>query len=399
MGRNNKLSIRNFFLIGGLPTYLLLLYPFFLAFISRQRDLNDVTTIDTSALSQIIFSVFAFLVSMLELRSNKTLRVLITKTPVRWFLYYIIFCFLSVFWSIDFNLTLYRAFENMSFLLLICASFSILYNKYKSPSILIYWVLYYAILLILTGTLKRSLLWGLPLFSIDTLLLEQMNSAPFFFLVLLLPVGWFLKSIIVSISIFSLSNTAYLGMLFGSLGISGVKRNIKIIFILIFATVTFFILFYDLTTFLQNTIFYGKDGVGFEYTSGRDAIYELAINEGMKKPLLGYGFVAGDTYIISANFERIIGAHNGFLSAFLGTGIFGLILFIWFFIKTFKLAKSKFLPKKYKAVFSSSIIFVLIYTFGNPGLGTRVFGSWISSTIIIALISIVYLHFKRIIRT
>ncbi len=67
-------------------------------------------------------------------RINKTLRVLITKTPLIWFFYYILFGFISGFWSVDFNLTLYRAFENLSFLLLICASLSIVYNKYKSPS-------------------------------------------------------------------------------------------------------------------------------------------------------------------------------------------------------------------------------------------------------------------------
>ena len=396
MGKNNKLSVRNFILVGGLPTYLLLVYPFIIALISRQRDVSEVSSIDTSASIQIVISLLAFLVSINEYRINKTLRVLITKTPLIWFFYYILFGFISGFWSVDFNLTLYRAFENLSFLLLICASLSIVYNKYKSPEVLVYWVLYYAVLLIITGTLKRSLLWGFPLFSIDTLLLEQMNSSPFFFLALLLPVGWFIRSIIISISIFSLSNTAYLGMLVGSLAIRGGKRSVKIILTLMVCVLIFIILYFGLDSIIQNTVFYGKSGVGMEFTSGRDAIFELAINEGLKSPVLGYGFVAGDTYVINKNFEGAIGAHNGFLSAFLGTGIVGLIIFTCFFIRSYQITRSKFLPLKYKVAFSSSIIFVSIYTLGNPGLGTRVYGSWISATLIMVLISLIYLHFKHI---
>ena len=396
MGKNNKLSVRNFILVGGLPTYLLLAYPIIIALISRQRDFSEVISIDTSASIQIVISLLAFLVSINEYRVNKTLRVLITKTPLIWFFYYILFGFISGFWSIDFNLTLYRAFENLSFLLLICASLSIVYNKYKSPEVMVYWALYYAVLLIITGTLKRSLLWGFPLFSIDTLLLEQMNSSPFFFLALLLPVGWLIRFIVLPISIFSLSNTAYIGMLVGSLAIRGGKRSVNIILTLMVCSLSFIILYFGLESFLQNTVFYGKSGVGMEFTSGRGAIFELAINEGLKSPLVGNGFVAGDTYVINKNFEGAIGAHNGFLSAFLGTGIVGLIIFTCFFINSFKIARSKFLPLKYKVAFSSSLLFVSIYTFGNPGLGTRVYGSWISATLIMVLISLIYLHFKHI---
>ena len=185
MKTEHKLSIKDFFLSAGLPGYLLLFYPTLIALVSRQRDLSEVSSIDSSATIQVIFTCAAFLVSINELIENKTLRILITKSPLKWLFSFILLGFVSTLWSVNVSLTFYRSFENLSFLLLICASLSVVYNKYKSPEILIYWVLYYAVLLIITGTLKRSLLWGLPFFSIDTLLLEQMNSSPFFFLVLL----------------------------------------------------------------------------------------------------------------------------------------------------------------------------------------------------------------------
>lgn len=389
-----KLSIRNFIFGGGLPNYLLLFYPILIALISRQRDFSNVSSIDSSAFIQMIFICTAFIISINEFIKNKTFRVLIIESPLKWFVSFIFLGFLSTLWSVDSNLTFYRAFENLSILLLICASLSIVYNKYKSPEVLIYWVLYYAVLLIITGTLKRSLIWGLPLWSIDTLLMEQMNSSPFFFLVLLLPVGWFVRSVILSISIFSLSNTAYLGMIFGFFGLTKGKNVMKKILLLLILISILVIVNIGFEIFLQNTVFYGKTGVGIEYTSGRNKIFEFSITEGLKRPLLGYGFVAGDTFVVNKNFGAVIGAHNGFLSAFLGMGIMGLIIFIGFFIKMLNISKSKFLPIKLKAPFLSSIILISIYSFGNPGLGTRVYGSWISSTIIMVLISLIYLHYK-----
>ena len=394
MKTKQKLSIRDFIFGGGLPNYLLLFYPILIALVSRQRGFNEVSSIDSSAFIQLIFTCLAFIVSINELIKNKTFRVLIIESPLKWFVSYILLGFLSALWSVDTNLTFYRAFENLSFLLLICASLSVVYNKYKSPEVLIYWVLYYAVLLIITGTLKRSLLWGLPFWSIDNLLMEQMNSSPFFFLALLLPVGWFIRSIIISISIFSLSNTAYLGMIFGFFGLRKGKNLLKKILLFLISIMILVVVNIGLEFFLQNTVFYGKTGVGVEYTSGRNKIFEVSITEGLKKPLLGYGFVAADTYLINKNFESVIGAHNGFLSAFLGMGIMGVIIFIGFFIKMLNIAKSKILPIELKAPFLSSIILISVYTLGNPGLGSRVYGSWISSTIIMVLISLLYLHYK-----
>jgi len=390
-----KLSIKEFFLVRGLPVKLLLFYPILIALISRQRDLSDVNTVDSSAAIQILFSLVAFAVCLRELIQNSLVRILLTKSPLKWLLLYIVFSLFSGFWSLDINLTIYRSFENLTFLLLLVSTMALLYIRLKSTELIIKWVLYYAILLIVTGTLKRVLLWDLPLFSIETLLLEQMNSTPFFFLVLLLPVGLFLRSLILPISMFSLSNTAYLGMFLGSLTLGKANRFIKI---LVTSTmVIFLIIIYSkgFEMLLQETLFYGKDGVGLEYTSGRDKIYELSLNEGLKSPILGYGFMAGDTYIINKNFEGAIGAHNGFLSAFLGTGFIGLVLFIVFFIKMLLAAKSKVLPPKYRTAFFASGVLVTVYTFGNPGLGTRVYGSWLSSALIFTMISMIYLHFKK----
>ncbi|WP_417613367.1 O-antigen ligase family protein [Owenweeksia hongkongensis] len=390
-----KLSIKQFFTVKGLPVKLLLFYPILIALISRQRGINDVTTVDSSAAIQIVFSLVVFIVCSKELLSNGTFRTLLNKSPLKWLLLYILLGLLSAFWSVDPRLTLYRAFENLSFLMLVSASIAILYRKFQSIDLIIKWILYYAVFLILAGTLKRALLWNMSFFSIETLLLEQMNSTPFFFLVLLLPVGLFLKGIILPISIFSLSNTAYFGMFAGSFALG--KANGRIRFAIILMMVSLLIIGYliGVESLLQETLFAGKEGVGLEYTTGRNKIFELSITEGLKSPFLGYGFVAGDTYIINKTFEGVIGAHNGFLSAFLGTGLIGLALFILFFVKMLLISKSKVLPKKYKSAFFATAILITVYTLGNPGLGTRVYGSWLSATLLFTMISIIYLHYKN----
>ncbi len=55
-----KLTIKRFFLVKGIPVRLLLFYPILLALISRQRDLKEVSTVDSSAAIQILFSLVAF---------------------------------------------------------------------------------------------------------------------------------------------------------------------------------------------------------------------------------------------------------------------------------------------------------------------------------------------------
>lgn len=390
-----KLTIRRFFLVKGVPVKLLLLYPIILALISRQRDLKQVSNIDSSAAIQVLFTLVVFIFCVRELVSNSILRILIQKSPLKWFLLYIVLSLLSALWSLDVRMTLYRSFENLSFLLLIASSVSILYRRLRSIDLIVKWVLYYAILLIIAGTLKRVLLWGLPLFSIETILLEQMNSTPFFFLALLLPIGIYLRGVILPISIFSLSNTAYFGMFLGSLTLGRTNKKIRFSLAVLAVILTIFTYTRGFDNLLQQTFFYGKNGVGVEYTSGRNKIFQLAFDEGLKRPFLGYGFVAGDTYIINKEFEGAIGAHNGFLSAFLGTGIIGFLIFIIFFIKTLLMANSKYIPSKYRTAFFASAILIMVYTLGNPGLGTRVYGSWLSSTIILTMISMIFLHYKK----
>ncbi len=391
---HNEISFKTFFTIGGFPGFVLLMYSVVMALISRRRSVEDTAAVDDSALVQIAMAGLAFAVGFHILHRNYYSRYLVFQSPLKWLLIFSLWAGLSALWSVDSVLTIYRAFEHLSYLLLFTAVIGTLYTKLSVEG-MIQWVLYYAVFSIIVSNIRRAQLMGVSAFSLDSLLLEQMASTPYFFLALLLPVGWLVKIIVLLISFLSFSNTAYVGMMAGSLALrQGSKWLGRIFAILLIGTaITWFLV--GTETLLQNTVFYGKEGVGMEYTSGRDKIFELSLISGLKRPFTGYGFVAGEVAIISQVKEGVIGAHNGFLSALLGTGFPGVIILMVLLFHIYRTANSKCLPQIYRSAFLASVILIFVHTMGNPGLGSRVYGAWIPAVMIFTLISMVEYHYKK----
>jgi hypothetical protein len=63
-------------------------------------------------------------------------------------------------------------------------------------------------------------------------------------------------------------------------------------------------------------------------------------------------------------------------------------------ISTIFKAGSKYLPQEYRTAFLASAILITFHTIGNPGLGSRVYGTWIPAMIVFTLISIVQQHYR-----
>jgi len=390
---SEKLSLRQFFTIAGLPGFVLLLRTIVMALISRQRSFEDVATVDTSATIQIALTVIAFMVAFYSFQKDPGIRKLIFHTPLLWFLLYTLWAAVTSLWSVNALMSSYRAFETLAWFMLIGAVITRLYERLEIFEI-IRWILYFALFTILFNTLNRARQFGFSLFSFDTLRMEQMWSTPFFFLALLLPVGILAKTILLPISIFSLSNTAYAGMAGGLFTLFTGKGLTRKIFILGIIILLAAISLVGTEKILKDTIFYGKKGVGIEYTSGRDKITLQVLKEAREQPIIGFGFVAGETYIITKSKRATIGAHNGFLSAQLGTGLIGTVLFTIFMISMIFKAGSKYLPQEYRTAFLASAILITIHTVGNPGLGSRVYGTWIPAMIVFTLICMVQQHYR-----
>lgn len=365
-----------------------------LALVSRQRDFNQVTTVDASAGVQIAFVVLSFLTASYIFLKSRLHREILLHTPLKWFIIFIFWAAMTSLWSVQFSLTAYRAFENLAYLLLITAVISKLSRKIGVYR-LIDWVVKYSVFTIIVSLFRRFIQFDMSLFSLSTILSEQMNSTPFFFLALMLPVGWIAKTVILPISIFSTSNTAYAGFAAGLVAFGKGNNWLKGIFLILSISTLFLIYIYGSENILQQTIFYGKEGVGLEYTTGRADFFKLAYNEAMEKLWSGYGFVAGETFIITKVRNAVIGAHNGILSALLGTGIIGALFFIVFLARMLWISKSNNFPPILRGVFFATTILILIHTMGNPGLGTRVYGTWIPAVLIFSMISTFHLHFKK----
>ncbi|WP_282781033.1 O-antigen ligase family protein [Phaeodactylibacter xiamenensis] len=381
---------------GGLAGFLLYFYGILLIFLRRRRELEAVATIDTSALIQIAYAAICFIVGITGFISSKNVRNIQLNTPLKFLLSFHLLGFISIAWSVSPSLTGYRAFECITYSLLILVTLNNVFQK-KGVEILLKWVLFYAVFSIFTSVIARAKLAGMNIFSLQTLLNEQMNSTPYFFFALLLPSALIIKILILGISIFSLSNTAYAGMVLGSSSFISGNKSLKILFFVTLFFLGLIISTYGIIPFLQNTVFYGKQGVGLEYTTGRDIIFEYSWQQALKKPLTGYGFVAGDTFVINQRFDRgAIGAHNGLLSALLGMGYPGALLFSIFLIKMFFLSRDKVLPNLYRSVFMGSAILIIVQTMGNPGLGTRVYGTWMPAMVIFTTTCLVHWYYAQL---
>jgi O-antigen ligase len=107
----------------------------------------------------------------------------------------------------------------------------------------------------------------------------------------------------------------------------------------------------------------------------------------MKRPLCGYGFVAGETEALSEGGAAAITAHNVFLSAFLSVGIVGPLLFLAFFGWLIHVSLRSDLPGNWRPALLGTTIMVLITSIASPGLGARVYGAWVPSVLICMAIS------------
>jgi hypothetical protein len=72
----------------------------------------------------------------------------------------------------------------------------------------------------------------------------------------------------------------------------------------------------------------------------------------------------------------------------------GTVLLSIFLVKVITIAGSRYLPTELRTVFLASAILITVQTLGNPGIGSRVYGTWIPAILIISLICLVQQHYE-----
>jgi len=182
-------------------------------------------------------------------------------------------------------------------------------------------------------------------------------------------------------TILSMANKTYFGIFLGLFpGLCMGDRRFHITLLFLTGIVVISFLFFG-SDVIQYTLFYGKEGVGLEHTTGRYWLWTHSIELGMRRMFYGYGFAAGELELMKDQLRAIISTHNVFSSAFLSIGVTGLILFTVFFVWLIVMSIRADVPTHWKPAFLGTTIMIFVISCSSPGLGARVYGSWIPAVL------------------
>ena len=376
---------------GGICGILLIIRPLIYFLFSRKRDLNAYSSVDASALIFILYAFICFFIAFKTLNKEKSSfsKLLMTSTPLIWFIIYTIYGAISMIWSVNFALTGFRAFECMAMILLIVAVMQRLFTTCSLEKIIDWTILFVTVDIVFS--LARTIQWTT---NIGVLVeSSQMMSTVFFFMALYYPRKKWYHYLIIIMAIFSGSTVAYIGMAAGSISILWRKTKFKPIILLGVMLATFAICVIGPEKVLKETVFHDKKTISIEETSGRDHLMEVTIETVENFPL-GLGFFAGEPAIFYAKGLSAINAHNSLFSAGIGLGYPGIIIMILFLTGVGFTVFSKKIPPHYKASLMGCFFVGFIHCMGNPALGSRVYGAWLPVTYLFILICSFYVYGK-----
>ena len=397
MSKSTKLlSIKQLIKAAGLPGYLLLFNNIITFFVKRRRSLEEYSIIDNSAFVQIGFTflIFVLVFHALFFKSTVKRKLLIVK-PNKFLLLFVIVCFLSAFWSPNLNITLYRAFETLTYLVLISWTVYNLSTRLEVQNI-IEWVVFWAIWSIFWSIAVNVKLRGFN-FLANPFDAARLAYPVAIFFALFLSKRKFFKYIILILAFFSFSNKIYLGFALGLLAfLFGNSKNKGFIFLSVIILIGF-LLVIDFETLLKSTVFVGREEVSIEHSTGRNKVWQIAWDAFKDSPILGYGFVAGESAILYDKFKGAINTHNFLFSGLLGTGLLGTVFLVLYYFSIFKIGFNSYWPKnKWKVAIIGTLIMCLVLSLTAPGIGGRVYGSWIPVVFVITVICALNYKFKAI---
>lgn len=390
---SNWKNFKNLVASGGVCGWLLLAKPLLYLLTARRRDLEMYATVDASAIVSIVFVFVCFIAVLIEANKSytKMLSYLLTRTPMFWFLLYTIYGFISMFWSVNPQLTGYRAFECFTMMVMMMMVWQKLFAKNDMHLVMnwcILWVIW-AVMFEIISTLR----WTTN--PIDVLSSSQMTATTFFFMFLYYPKKRLLHFLIVVLSLLSGSTVAYIGMGVGAISVFWGRSKYKFLTFIFALFVGLFIANYGFENFVKDTVFHDKESISIEETSGRNHIMETALIS-LKQNPMGYGFFAGEPYILYQHYQGAINGHNSFFSAAMGLGYVGIVLLSIFFIGMFRVTFYRGIPREYRQPLIGCFFVGFLHCMGNPGIGSRIYGSWMPVMMLFTLICSFYAYNRHL---
>lgn len=375
----------------SLPGWILLSRPVIYILFSRQRDLNEYSAVDFSAMVFIIYAFVAFFIGINSIfRSPVSFGIdTLRKTPLSLFILYSILGIISMAWSVNPSLSGFRAFECIAMTLLIVAVIQRLFETGRLRYVIL-WSLVYCTWDILWSIIRMSQ-WATEIGMLTEA--SQMMATSFFYMALYFkPRRWY-NYLIIIMSVFSMSTVAYIGMGIGLISAFWEKGRTRLLAVV--AAYGLFVAVVGIGPYaiLKNTIFFDKNDISIEETSGRNHLMDIAIECVDNNPY-GLGFFAAEPHVLYAKHFGAISAHNSLASAAMGLGISGIIVLSLFFISMGVIVFSKHIPRDYRSIMIGCFCVAFVHCIGNPSVGTRVFGAWMPCMYIFVLICGMYVYDK-----
>ncbi len=361
---------------------------------ARQRE--DASAIDITAMVYAAYSMLAGLYAIVSINKYPVKKAMFSACMENglwaFFLYHAL-CALSSIWSSSPMLSLYRAVECIMMFFLIFDAVAYLHLKHENDRCIIR--VCSSIFFFITLVQFFS---GLYASGVKYAFYKcQFPITIFFILLFFGPNKTSVKAISTIIMLGCKSVTGYLGIVCGIISMAFQNRKYRLFAIAFIVAIFMGIGIYGFDTVVNNTIFEAKGGAmengkfDEDKTSGRFAIWENAISyiNDSERQLYGTGFFVGEnTFVKSLIGNQVVGMHNGLMSAYFGCGYPGLVLLFMFLVaivcNAYKIPRSS----AYRAIVIASVFPVIIHTIGNPGIGTRVTGTWIPAMFIAMLVFI-----------
>lgn len=377
---------------AGTCGWLLLAEPIINLLTARRRDLEAYAVVDMSAAITIVFYLVCFLFVFFGKEKIKSaLRWAdLFRTPMAWFLIYTLLGFVSMFWSVNYQLTGYRAFECLTMMLLMMTVWKRLFAYGNYSMVINYCMLFVGVQVICQ--ILSVLKWSTDIFEI--LSSSQMVATTFFFMAFYHPNKKMFYYLIMVMAILSGSTVAYIGMALGLFSLFFVRSKYRFL-VFVLAFIGFLVIAYiGPQKVIKDTIFYDKESVSLEETSGRDQIMETALFAMEQQPQ-GYGFFAGEPYVLYQTVTGAINGHNSFLSAALGLGYAGVVIIFIFFIGMFRVTFSSYIPREVRQSLIGCFFVGFLHCMGNPGIGSRIYGSWMPVMLLFTMICSFYAYNRK----
>ncbi len=372
--------------------WLLLVHPVLSLLTNRQRELEQYATVDVSAAISIIYTILCFIAVILEGRKHYSFlgRKTLFRTPMVWFLIYTLYGLVSMFWSVNVQLTGYRAFECLTMMLLMLQVWRRLFAQHDLAKVMDWCMLWVGLQVICQ--IISTLRWTTdPLRVLGS---SQMVATTFFFMALYHPHKRWTHWLIMVMAIMSGSTVAYIGMAIGTVSIFWGKTKYKVPVFIFALFAGMFIYSYGPQKFIKDTVFYDKEAIALDQTSGRDQVMETTLFSLQQNPK-GYGFFAGEPYILYQSYQGAINGHNSFFSAAMGLGYVGIVMLFIFFLGMFRVTFYRGIPREYRQPLIGCFFVGFLHCMGNPGIGSRIYGSWMPVMLLFTLICSFYAYFKN----